>query len=256
MDISDFLRFERASQSGSEGALFWLSSRSRRKRIFILPTKFAPARGWFAFKASVEIGDAPGKIHPLFCAAILSSISAPPNLGMEYLRSLEIPRIAFSTPDDIRRSMTLNAMRMTTEYRQSGSSRVLQLVENRLELGQRDIVHDLLVYVMRQIFDVRAAQREERDNRADSVAAYLGLNATQVRTLFQRERLSPTNIAAHLQNGKAGTIKRALDVPALLASQIALLEPELRHVRALENHYLTLLDEIVARLQIGKSTPE
>jgi len=42
MDISDFLRFERASQDGSPGALFWLAARFRRGRICIMPTNAAP----------------------------------------------------------------------------------------------------------------------------------------------------------------------------------------------------------------------
>ena len=62
-------------------------------------------------------------------------------------------------------------------------------------------------------------------------------------------------IAARLSKGEAGTIRRALDVPALLASQIALLQPSLRDSRAQEDHYLVLLDEIAARLNNGKSTP-
>ena len=257
MDISDFLRFERASQDGSPGALFWLAARFRRGRIWVMPADAAPVvREWLAFSASDQIGDAPDKIHPLFLAATLLSAPPRPVAGIEDIAQVTVPRIAFSTPEEVRRSMTLNAMRMTTEYRQNGSPRVLQLVENRLALGQSDIVHDLMVYIVRQIFDVRAADREERNLRADSVAAYLGLEEMKVRPLFQSVRLNARAIAARLSDGAAGTIRRALDVPALITSQIELLQPELRELRAQETHYLALLDGVAAHLSKAKSTPE
>lgn len=137
---------------------------------------------------------------------------------------------------------------MTIEYTQTGSERVLQLIESRLEAGQRDIVHDVLVYLMRQILDARQSQSEARDNRAESVAAYLGLDETSVRTLFASSRLSALALARRIEAGQAGPRRRNLQVEPLLRGQLSLLRSDLRGLEDKEAALLWLLDEIVTRL--------
>ena len=246
-----------------------------------------PIGGWWAAPREAA-GDAPDKYHPCYAMAILSSrmprdplfpaprferqddlvrlptaqafpATLPPpheyscntkpvptkRLSIKHWR---VPEIPFSTAPDVRRSMTLNGMRMTIEYTQTGSGRVLQLIESRLEAGQRDIVHDVLVYLMRQILDARQNQSEARDNRAQSVAAYLGLDETGVCTLFASSRLSASAIARRIDEGKAGPRRRNLQVEPLLRGQLSLLRSDLRGLEHKEATLLWLLDEIVIRL--------
>lgn len=147
--------------------------------------------------------------------------------------------------------MTLNGMRMSLEYVQTGSPRVLQLVESRLSAGQRDVAHDVLVYLMRQVMDVRAREREARDLRAESVAAYLGLYEPRVRLLFAARRLTAAAVSAAIAAGFAGPVRRVIDVEALVQSQLHHLRPQLRALRHEEEKLLRLLDEIAARLYVG-----
>jgi hypothetical protein len=117
------------------------------------------------------LGDAPHLYHPLYLLAVLSAAPVAPHHLMERklsLRQWPIPRIEWSTDEDVRRSMTLNGMRMSTEYWQSGSTRVLQLVESRLHEKQLDVVHDVLVYLMRQVLDIKEGAQEARALRAES----------------------------------------------------------------------------------------
>jgi hypothetical protein len=144
--------------------------------------------------------------------------------------------------------MALNGMRMSTEYWQSGSLRVLQLVESRLIEGQRDVVHDVLVYLMRQILDIRAEAEEARGLRAESVAAYLGLQEAPVRALFASDALAPARMAATIEGGIAGPVRRALNVGELVAAQVRQLRPQLREYSQQENRWLWLIDEITQRL--------
>ncbi|HEX8834518.1 MAG TPA: hypothetical protein VF719_09975 [Abditibacteriaceae bacterium] len=196
-----------------------------------------------------QCGDAPGLYHPLYLAAVLSSQSALRNIPCDehYIKKCEIPVIAFGTPEETRRSMTLNGMRMTTEWIQTGSQRVLQLVSNRIEAGQRDVAHDVLVYLMSRILDVRAEESEARALRAEAIAAYLGLEQARVEPLF-RSRLAASNIARQIQGGVAGPVRRTIEIEPLIASQIALLRPQLAALKAREKHLMQPLDEIVEML--------
>jgi AraC-like DNA-binding protein len=137
---------------------------------------------------------------------------------------------------------------MSTEYWQNGSTRVLQLVESRLGEGQRDIIHDVLVYLMRQVLDVRAGAQEARDLRAESVAAFLGLHEPTVRGLFAQERLSLPQLQRDIERGVAGTIRRAIDVQAMLRNQLAQLRPQLNEYSQQEKRWQWLIDEVVQRL--------
>jgi hypothetical protein len=181
--------------------------------------------------------------------AILSASSpeASENTVAEVLE-WALPRIDFATGEEVRRSMTLNGMRMSLEYFQTGSPRVLQLVDSRLQAAQCDVVHDILVYLMQRILDIRAESREARDLRAESLAAYLGLDHERVRLLMLAPKLSADAIADALQNNYAGPVRRALDVTALVESQLSHLRPQLRGFERQEQHVLPLMDEIVTRL--------
>jgi hypothetical protein len=198
-----------------------------------------------------EVGDSPRLYHPLYVMAVLSAAPVAPDAVVSRIRGLRqwpVPRIEWTTNEDIRRSMTLNGMRMSTEYWQNGSTRVLQLVESRLEAGQRDIVHDVLVYLMRQVLDIRAEADEARDLRAESVAAFLGLQQPAVRVLFSQERLSVPWLSSALESGVAGTVKRVIDVPAMLKNQLQQLRPQLSEYSQQEESWQWLIDEVVQRL--------
>ena len=228
-------------------------------------TRYGGTRGvWWALPRE-NVGDAPQKYHPLYVAAILTAkvegaalVTAPPTAPLAgsarrhlSLAQWPIPRIAWTTATEVRRSMTLNGMRMSMEYAQTGSLRVLQLVESRLAAGQRDVAHDVLVYLMRQVMDVRAAEWEARDLRAQSVAAYLGLSEPRVRLLFEARRLTVASISAAITEGFAGPVRRTLDVPALIAGQLRHLRPQLQSLKAEEDKWLWLLDQSAARLYDG-----
>jgi hypothetical protein len=254
---------------------FFVAHRSRNNRLIVLEISHVPPRaaGWFAqavtneqavtgdtapnrVLGSVSSGDAPHLYHPRYIMAILSAqagsarpVKEPPVEQTIALRDFPIPTIQFSTPEEVRRSMTLNSMRMSLEYFQNGSFRVLDLVENRLAQGQRDIVHDLCVYLMRHLSDIRAREREARSLRAESVAAFLGLNEARVQELFWLTRLSSGQIAQKLQGGHAGTLRRVIDVEDLVQSQIALLRPQLRQAAQEEAQVFWLIDRVVALLR-------
>jgi hypothetical protein len=164
-----------------------------------------------------------------------------------------VPAISFTTDADVRRSMTLNGMRMSLEHFQSGSNRVLDLVENRLQLAQRDIVHNILVFLMEQVLDTRARAQEARDLRAEAVAAYLGLEPQRVNTLFAPARLAAQKIATRLESGEAGIVRRQIDIRALCEGQVALLRRELRQSANEETVVLELIDNIVARLRANSA---
>lgn len=264
-------------QHTSAQAQFFIAQRSRNKRLVVLETALVPphAAGWFAHAAApqdvysiqrrftcgrwcgnlcldfIACGDAPHLYHPRYVMAILSAQAeqAPEQTTPVALCDFPIPTISFSTPEDVRRSMTLNSMRMSLEYFQSGSLRVLDLVENRLERGQRDIVHDLCVYLMRHLLDIRSREREARNLRAESVAAFLGLNEARVQELFWATRLSAAQIARKLQNGHAGALRRVLDVETLVQNQLALLRPQLQQTAQEEAQVFWLIDQVVTRLR-------
>ncbi len=240
---------------------FFIAARQRKARYVVSEvTQFPDVAsdatldeansGWFAQSLSTDlvpiIGDNPQQLHPRYVMAVLSSRSIEKPIA---LRDFPIPAIEFSTLESVRRSMTLNSMRMSLEYFQDGSLRVLELVENRLAAKQRDVVHDLCVYLMRHLLDIRAREREARFLRAESVAAFLGLNEKRVQQLFLARRLSASSMTQKLEENYAGTIRRKLDVEQLVSSQIVLLRPQLRHFEKEEDQLFTLLDAVVARLR-------
>lgn len=232
-------------------------------------TMHGGARGTWCALPHGNVGDAPQKYHPLYVAAILTAkgegsapVTSPPTASRanldarlptlaQPLAQWPIPQIAWTTAPEVRRSMTLNGMRMSLEYAQTGSLRVLQLVESRLAAGQRDVVHDVLVYLMRQVMDVGASEQEARDLHAQSVAAYLGLSEPRVRLLFAARRLTAASISTAIADGFAGPVHRSLDVPALISSQLRHLRPQLQTLKAEGDKWLWLLDQITARLYDG-----
>ena len=232
---------------------FLVASKPRNDRYFV--SDYAALFGeasestWFAqpLEAMEDfLGDNPRQLHPRYVMAVLSSWNA----GKPFrLRDFPIPAIRFSTPESVRRSMTLNSMRMSLEYFESGSFRVLEMVGNRLAENQRDVVHDLCVYLMRHLLDIREREREARFLRAESVAAFLGLNEKNVQQLFLARRLSAAFIVQKLEEGHAGTIRRSLNVEELVGAQIALLRPQLQQFAQEESRLFVVLDDVVARLR-------
>lgn len=163
-------------------------------------------------------GDSPRLYHPLFPAACLWRAHVD-------LSQASVPAIPFTTEESVRRSMTLNSMRMTLEHFQTGSDRLLELVDNRLAAGQRDVVHDALVYLMRRLADIHAAQRETENLCADSLAAWLGLHPRDTQALLARSG-NADELASGLAAGEAGELRRKLDLGAVCRNQWAQLEPE------------------------------
>ncbi len=241
--LSHFFELSRVQTRDSA---FFVAQRQRGARRFVGASEVRYSfAGWSANARNSLVGDAPQLFHPLYIAAILSA-HIEENFA---LLDFPIPHIEFSTTENVRRSMTLNSMKMSTEYFQNGSLRVLDLVRNRLEEGQNDVVHDVCVYLMRQLLDVRAQEREARNLRAEAVAAFLGLAPNRVEPLFWETRLSSLKIAATIESGEVGALRRALDVESLVENQVALLRLQLRESSQKEREVLWLLDEIVATLR-------
>lgn len=184
------------------------------------------------------VGDAPDKYHPLYVAALLTARNVFPSPQDAYF-----PAIHFATDADTRRSMTLNAMKMTREYSQQpvAAPRILQLVEGRLAAGQRDVVHDALVYLMRQILAAREEMMRESELRAAAITAFLGLSPGQIMALSPRRdaQLAATLIAS---------TRRAVDVAGVLEMQRRILRGALIPLRRAERNYLKLLDVVVSKL--------
>lgn len=241
--------------------------RTRRPFVTLLPTTYKASpeysgagECWFG-TPKAPCGDAPDKVHPKFLLALLSSRAASmanrrEDGTFQELPHWLIPRIEFCTGDFVRRSMTLNGMRMTTEYFGSGSTRVLRLVESRLQAGQCDVVHDILVYLSNQIIDIRAEATEARALRAEAVAAYLGINQVRTELLFLQARLTPQRIARQIESGIAGPLRRQIDVETLIESQVQHLQPAIRAAADAEKKVLRLIDRIAALLYQALSSAE
>jgi hypothetical protein len=189
---------------------------------------------------------ASNEYHPHFISAVLSSATAQAN--HENTGDQSIPAIEFTTDSDIRRSMTLNGMRMATEFFAYGSPRVLTLIEQRLQDAQRDVVHDVLVYLWERVLLIRANALEAKNLQAESLAAYLGLEPKRVSTLLEETPLSAARVAERIEHGDAGKVQRALNVAALTENLLARLQPELEEEERNQERVLFLIDEIVARL--------
>lgn len=185
--------------------------------------------------------------NPYFIMAILSV--TPLSDKIEMLNQIQLPEVLFDTHPDIRRSMTLNAMRMSTELFSDGSERVYQLALQRLEANQPDVVHDLLVYLMHVILDARREYAEETALRAESIAAYLGIDSQKV-LLFVREYGNDKfALTKCLEQGKAGKLRRELNVAALLTNQLELLKP---HQQSADNKEAQVLEMIRRVLDLWK----
>jgi len=239
-------------------AAFYIARRRRagRWRVTLAgsqASEFLRRSGWWAVPQSLS-GDSPVQYHPKYAMAILSSHSHTATGGAAELPAqIVLPAVRFTTDEYVRRSMTLNGLRMSREYFESGSLRVLQLIAARLEAGQRDVVHNVLVYLMNQILDIRASALEARLLRAESVAAYLGVPQERVNPLFATERLVAGAIARRIEAGAAGPLRRSLDVPALIENQVRYLLPALRECQREERQVLWLLDEVVRLLYASRT---
>jgi hypothetical protein len=192
-------------------------------------------------------GGAPHQYHPCFVMAILSVTPFVSPLEEKTLHELPLPKVLFHTDPDIRRSMTLNAMRMSTELFDAGSERVFALAENRLEAGQTDVVHDLLVYLMHAILDARRAFEQEQFLRAESIAAYLGLDPLKVLLLLKKAENNATQLTETLEQGHAGTLRRQLDLPVLVKNQLELLTPYQQNAFEEESNVRRAIGKIVER---------
>jgi hypothetical protein len=184
--------------------------------------------------------------HPHFISAVLSAATVQAN--QENAGGRRIPAIEFTTDGDTRRSMTLNGMRMATEFFAHGSPRVLTLIEQRLQAAQRDVVHDVLVYLWERVLLIRANAQEAKNLQAESLAAYLGLEPERVSALLEETPLSAARVAQRIERGEAGKMQRELNVAALTENLLARLQPELKEEEHNEERVLFLIEEIVARL--------
>jgi hypothetical protein len=238
MTLLTFADFYTLDEQGSGAFCLGITSRKTGRRFRARQRVCgAPYRDEWCAAPREIVGDAPDKYHPLYVVALLTALS---DVGDP--RELRLPAIAFSTDADTRRSMTLNAMRMTCEYSHDASPRILRLVSQRLEAGQRDVVHDALVYVMRQILSLREAMHGEQALRAQALAAYLGVSETAL------PLLSPRRDALVLETLRAST-RRAVDIEAVVEMQRRILRAALVPLRRAERHQLGLLDRIVALLK-------
>lgn len=194
-------------------------------------------------------GDSPTQYHPKFLMAFLSSLPAKAhNIQKNSFLLWQFPTIRFETDEWTRRSMTLNGMRMSTEYFASGSPRVLQLIEQRLKAGQADVVHDVLVYLMQRVLELGAAMDEERALQAESLAAYLGLNAAPVQQLLSSWPLQTLHLTEEIQNGFAGVPRSLTNLSAFIENQLARFSTAFEELKEREAGVLRLIDEVVVRL--------
>lgn len=241
---------EAAAREASSNALFFVAARRRMARWRISSTRSVAREGFRVdarHDAAAKVGDAPDSFHPLYLAAVVAARKMENSLPDSL-----IPNINFTTDEATRRSMTLNAMRMSTEYFANGSLRVLDLVENRLQIGQSDVVHNALVYLMRRVFDIQAEAEEARDLRAESLAAFLGLNQSQTRVVLSSSRPSARRVMTALEDGAAGTIRRRIapdDLASVVENQLQILRAELRTSAREEEQVLHLIDEVAMRLR-------
>ena len=188
------------------------------------------------------------KYNPHYFSAIFAAPTAAERNAEVNADQWEIPLIEFDTEDWTRRSMVLNAMRMSTEYFAHSSPRVLTLVEQRLQSSQSDVVHDLLVYLWERVLQVRLEMDEARALHAESLAAYLGVPAQSVSELLSAPVLSADKIQHDISADIAAVPRRTLDIGALVENTLARLQPEMEIFRTHENHILRLINDVVVRL--------
>ncbi len=187
------------------------------------------------------------RYHPHFVTALAQSrVAVQSNRGLPYCRDWIFPLIAFTTDDWTRRSMALNGMRMSTEHFATGSPRILTLIEQRLQAGQSDVVHDVVVYLWERVLQLREEAKEARALQAESLAAYLGLEQARVTRLFEETDFN--EIATTIESGGAGTVRRSLEITPLVENLLSRLMPELAQLQQREEQVCQLIDEIILRL--------
>lgn len=194
-------------------------------------------------------GDMPTQYHPKFLMALLSSLAAKAhNCDKENFLRWQFPSIQFKTDEWTRRSMALNGMRMSTEYFASDSPRILQLVEQRLQAGQADVVHDVVLYLMQGVLDLRMAADEERVLQAESLAAYLGLDALRVQELLLDWPVRISQIQREIEAGFAGVPRQVVNLALLLENQVARFSAATHELKNQEDRVLGLIDAVIMRL--------
>jgi hypothetical protein len=190
-------------------------------------------------------GESSHQYNPRFVMAVLSNISIQTKLEITELNALQLPKVLFTTHPDIRRSMTLNSMRMSLELLETGSERVFTLAQNRLRENQTDIIHDLLVYLMHAILDARRELAQEKMLRAESMAAYMGISPAKVLLLLTRYENNSAALTKALEQNEAGTLQRKLDTHALVDNQLELLLPYRNSAQEKEEMLRKAIREII-----------
>lgn len=190
-------------------------------------------------------GDSAHQYNPFFVMAVLLVTPFPENSEIETFHQIELPKVLFNTHPDIRRSMTLNAMRMSTELFAVGSERVFQLAQQRLEANQPDVVHDLLVYLMHAILDARRDHAQEKMLRAESIAAYLGIDQAKVLLLIRKYGNDELALTNSLEQGNAGELQRQLNVASLVRNQVELLIPYQQNASRKETQVIEMIRRIL-----------
>jgi len=208
-------------------------------------TDLFSSKDFFWASPTLLCGDSAQQYNPCFVMAILSVTPLPDPISMETFRQIELPKVLFTTHPNIRRSMTLNAMRMSTELFAFGSERVFQLAKQRLEANQPDVVHDLLVYLMHAILDVRREYQEETTLRAESIAAYLGISPVKVLSLLRDYGADDIALTDSLEQGNAGKIQRKLNTKVLVRNQIELLTPYQQSAISKENQLRAMISDVL-----------
>jgi hypothetical protein len=221
--------------------------------------EFSPQENFFYASPTPLCGDSAHQYNPCFVMAVLSVTpmvgrsrrgrreagSASQPYLTELLDQIQLPKVLFDTDPNIRRSMTLNAMRMSTELFALGSERVFQLAQQRLEADQPDVVHDLLVYLMHAILDARRDYAQETALRAESLAAYLGIEPTKVLLLMREYGDDELALTNSLEQGQAGILQRKLNVAALVNNQMELLTPYRQSAQRKETQVIEIIRRVL-----------
>jgi hypothetical protein len=134
---------------------------------------------------------------------------------------------------------------MSSEFLDSGSERIFEITQQRLEENQTDVIHDHLAYLMHAILDTRRAYAQEASLRAESIAAYLGISPAKVLLLIQQYGDNVAGLTMSLEEGKAGILHRKLDTTALINNQIELLLPFQKDAREKESSIIEFIGKIV-----------
>ena len=257
ISIGELLDLRSEFQASAAFGVLRPTQASQRVQVFIADSSKIDLSSLWAIPHE-RCGESPTQFHPKFLMALLASLPIQTrNPATQNMEEWQIPAIEFETEESTRLSMTLNGMRMSTEYFASGSPRVLQLVQQRLQAGQADVVHDILVYLMQRALELSTAFAQERGQLAESIAAYLGLNQTRVEELLAALladelwgncQLESAPLALQIENRKIGTPRANINIAALIQNQAARFNDEATHLQAQHERVLQLIDEVVQRL--------